>query len=437
MAKKSKSQLMLDDMRSKWENIKALKDQVVAEDRAFTADEQKSIQTILDEVRDVEVQFEKEKADEALRKSIDDYDAWFSGANDDPDPAGARSTQPKRAQSVGDEFVKSKEWQTWFKSVAPNGRIPDSSKGLSSPPVKFKSFLQKALITGASDTSAGAFVIPEDSGIYEPIGRYPLGLRSLISVRRTGSDTVEYVRQTRQIQEAAPVPEANVTDYSGATGEVSGEKPEGTMTFLRVQEVVKTLAVWIPATKRALSDAGQLSGLINDELFSDLAEEFENQLLNGDGTGENFTGLANTGGVLVQAYDTDIAVTARKAITNLLINGRQMPTAYLFNPQDWEAYDLLTDVNGRYYWGGPMAQGPRTLWGVPVAQSFFLTQGTGWLANWRKMVVWDREDASISTSDSHADFFIRNMIAVLAEMRAAMGIIRPSAFVEMDLTSGS
>jgi HK97 family phage major capsid protein len=177
--------------------------------------------------------------------------------------------------------------------------------------------------------------------------------------------------------------------------------------------------------------------LVDDELISDLGEESEDQLLNGDGTGENFTGLAETAGVLVQAWDTDIAVTARKAITNLLINGKQIPTAYLFNPQDWESFDLLQDDNGRYYWGGPMAQGPRTLWGVPVAQSFFQDQGTGWLGNWRKMVVWDSEEAMISATDSHEDFFIRNLVAILGEMRAAMGVIRPSAFVEIDLTSGS
>lgn len=435
MAKKS--DVLLGEIRKKWQGLAALREQVKKEDRSFTADEKQAIETTLDEVREIEVKRSAAMQDEALEKGIADLDDLFSGSGGDPDPTGQRQMASKSRTSIGDDFVKSPQWQEWFKSVAPNGRIPDSAKGLSSPPVKFKSFLQKALITGSSDTSAGAFVVPDETGIYEPIGRYPLNLRSLISVRRTTSDAVEFVRQTKQVTEAAPVPEANVTEYSGASGEVSGEKPEGETTFVRVQELVKTIAVWIPATKRALSDVGQLSGLINDELFSDLAEEFENQLLNGNGTGENFTGLSNTSNVLVQAYDTDIAVTSRKAITNLLINGRQIPTAYLFNPQDWEAYDLLKDSNGRYYWGGPLAQGPRTLWGVPVAQSFFQTQGTGWLANWRKMVVWDREDASISVSDSHADFFIRNMIAVLAEMRAAMGVIRPQAFVEIDLTAGS
>jgi hypothetical protein len=45
--------------------------------------------------------------------------------------------------------------------------------------------------------------------------------------------------------------------------------------------------------------------------------------------------------------------------------------------------------------------------------------------------------ATITATDSHSDFFIRNIIAILAEMRAAFGIIRPSAFVEVDLYGGS
>jgi hypothetical protein len=40
----------------------------------------------------------------------------------------------------------------------------------------------------------------------------------------------------------------------------------------------------------------------------------------------------------------------------------------------------------------------------------------------------------ISMTNSHSDFFVRNLIAILAEMRAAFGIIRPAAFVIADLT---
>ena len=362
----------------------------------------------------------------------------FTGA---PKPKQKRADEQQPATSplsLGEQFVKSEVWQQFLKVNAPGGRLT-GLKGFTTPPVKIdsKRLLRKELITGVSDVSAGAFIIPDQSGIYEPIGRYMLTLRQLIDVRVTTSDTVEWVVQTRQVTQSTPTAESNVTEPSGATGEIDGEKPEGTVRWERESSTVKTIAVWIPATTRSLADAAQLRGMIDSELRADVNEELEDQLLNGNGIGENFTGLGNTAGVLAQAFVTDIAVTARRAITNLLINGRQMPSAWLLNPQDWESFDLLQDTNGQYYWGGPMRQGPRTLWGVPVAQSFFQTQGTGWLGNWMKMVLWDREDATIAMSDSHADFFIRNMVAIRCELRAAMGVIRPTAFVEVTFESGS
>lgn len=451
MAKK-KSEKLVEEMREKWGEIKGIRDKVVEEKRSFTDEEKEKIEGTLDEVGTIEVQVQKERADEALIGKINDLNELFvpspstgsgNGSGNGKGRPSTGSGKGRQLTSLGMEIVNSPVYKAWMKSVAPNGRIPDSMKGISSPPIEVKGLLQKALngqktlLTGTSDTSAGAFVNTDFTGIYEPLGRWPLRVRDLIANRTTGSDTVEFVRQTTQVTQAEPVAEANVTDYSGATGEVSGEKPEATTTFAKVQEVVKTIAVWIPATKRALSDAAQLQGIVNQELMDDLNEELEDQILNGDGVGENFTGLANTANVLVQAFDTDVAVTARKAITHLLINGKQMPTAWLLNPQDWETFDLLQDDQGRYYWGGPMAMGPRTLWGIPVAQSFLQASGTGWLANWSKAVLWDRMMATITMTDSHADFFIRNMVAVLAELRAAFGVIRPTAFVEVDLSAGS
>ena len=422
-------------------------DLVDKEKRDFTAEERQKVAGLLEDAKKVKAEIKTVQDDEAMRKSILDLGEGIEIKDGGQNGNGHGNGRVKGAQflaeaqfdTLGDAFVRSKAWQDWLKQVAPGGHIADSRKGISSPPLEFKRFglFRKDLITGAADTSAGAFLMAEDTGIYEPLGRYPLTLRDLISTRTTTSDAVEFVRQTTQVHQAAPTAEANVTDYTGATGQVSGEKPEGSTTLERVTENVKTIAVWIPATKRALSDVGQLRGLIDQELREDLGEELEDQLLNGDGIGENFTGLANTANVLVQAWDTDLITTARKAITNLLVNGKQVPTAWLLNPQDWETIDLLQDLQGRYYWGGPQTPGQRTMWGVPVVQNFFVPQGTGYLGNWRKMVLWDREQATISVSDSHADFFIRNMVAILAELRAAMGVIRPTGFVEVDLESGS
>jgi len=259
----------------------------------------------------------------------------------------------------------------------------------------------------------------------------------LVSQRTTGSDLVEFVRQTAGVTQAAVVPEANVTGYTGAAGEVSGEKPEGSMAFERVQVPVKTIAVWIPATKRALSDASQLRGIIDQELQDDLEECLEDEIIGGDGSGEHFTGLLNTSGVLEQAWDTDMLTTIRKARTALRVTGRSRPTAILLHPNDAEALDLLKDGEQRFYFGGPADGGAQGVWRVPVVESEAMTEGIGLMGDFRKAVIWDREQASIQVSDSHSDFFIRNMVAVLAEMRAAFGVIRPSAFVIVDLTSRS
>lgn len=410
------------------------------EERDFTAEERQQVAGYLEEAKGLKGQISQVASDEAMRKALAELGV---GLGDESTPAAGQDVSniagPGRGMSIGEQFVEAEAYKAWMQQIAPSGAIPEGARGLISPPVEFKSLFprRKDVVTGAGDTSAGAFVVTDYTGIYEPIGYWPLVIRNLISVRTTTSDLVEFVRQTAQVAQAAPVPESNVTEYSGATGEVSGEKPEASMTFEKVQEPVKTIAVWIPATKRALSDAAQLRGLIDQELREDLEQELEDQLLNGNGVGENFTGLANTAGVLAQVWNTDILTTTRQAITTLLVTGRQRPTGWVFNPQDWETVELLQDLQGRYYWGGPLSQGRPQLWGVPVVQSFYQAQGRAWLGNWSKAVLWDRERASIQVSDSHADFFIRNMVAILAEMRAAFGVIRPSAFIEVDLESGS
>ncbi len=404
-------------------------DAVDGEKRDFTADERQKVAGYMDEAKSLKGKIQEAEGDEALRKAVAELGEGLELASK---PAQKQTSVPAgRGRSIGEQFTESGAFKDWMDHF-PNGRIPESTKGLMSPPVEFKT-----LLTGSSDTSGGAFVQTDYTGIYEPLGRRPLVLRDLISRRTTTSDTVEFVRQTAKITQAAPTAEANVTDYSGATGEVSGEKPEGAMAFEKVTATVKTIAVWIPATKRALSDAAQLRGLIDDELRADLEEDLEDELVDGDGSGEHFTGILNTSGVLSQAWDTDIFTTTRKALTTVRVTGRARPTAWLIHPNDNETIDLLKDKEDRYYYGGPFGSSGANLWSLPRVECEALTEGEALLGDFRKAVLWDREQASISVSDSHSDFFIRNMVAVLAEMRAAFGLIRPSAFVKVELTSGS
>lgn len=345
-----------------------------------------------------------------------------------------------RVQSLGVTVVESPEFKSLLGGF-PEGRIPAKARVNSSP------ISVKSLFTGASSTSAGAFVVNERTDILERLGRKPLTIRNLVSNRRTGSDTVEFVQETSHTNAAAVVAEATssaapTASANTTTGAVTftnaaggGYKPEGAWAFAVVSSVVKTIAEWVPVTKRALADVAQLEGLINDELRLDVAEAEEDQILNGNGSGENFTGINNVSGIQTQAYSTNLFETVRKAITKARTVGRVNPTALVLNPADAEAIDLAKDGENRYYYGGPQSLGARTVWGVPVVESESQASGTGLLGDFAKAVIWDREQTTVTMTDSHADFFVRNLVAILAEERLAFGVVRPSAFVSVDLTA--
>jgi HK97 family phage major capsid protein len=348
----------------------------------------------------------------------------------DVEAQGKSGDTVRRMRNLGLEVVGSAAFKA---AMAPFGdRVPEKAR-FQTDPISVKS-----LFTGTDSTSAGVFVTAEQTGILETLGRRPLTIRNVISVRRTGSDTVEYVRQTAHTNAAATVPEATSSATDGtATTITGGYKPEGAWSFERQTATVKTIAEWVPATKRALADAGQLEGLINDELRADIAEEEENQILLGDGAGEDLTGIFNTSGIQSQAFDTDIFTTVRRALTKARIVGRVVPNAVALNPEQVEVIDLAREngATGAYLGAGPFALGPRTLWGLPVIESEAIPAGRALVGDFTKAVLWDREQTTVTMTDSHADFFVRNLVAILAEERVAFGVTRPTAFVDTDVAA--
>ena len=387
--------------------------------RDMTEDERHTYDTSMKVLHEVLGGIKAVKADEVVMAEA----KYFADSVGVAEKAEIKS----RVRSLGLTVVDSPEFKSMLGSF-PEGRIP--SKGR----VQSASISVKSVFTGASSTSAGAFVVNDRTDIVEMLGRKPLTVRDLVSKRRTTSDAVEFVRQSSHTNNAAVVAEATsaagptvvsgvLTNNAGA-----GLKPEGAWAFEVVTANVKTIAEFVPVTKRALADVAQLEGLINDELAADIAEAEEGQILNGNGSGENFTGITATSGIQTQAFSTDLFETVRKGVTKLRTVGRVNPTALVLNPSDAEAIDLTKDAQDRYYYGGPSVVGQRTLWGVPVVESETQTAGGGLLGDFSKAVLWDREQTTVTMTDSHADFFIRNLVAILAEERLAFGVTRPTAF---------
>jgi HK97 family phage major capsid protein len=343
-----------------------------------------------------------------------------------------------RGKTFGELFVNSpayKEFRQRFANA--DGIIPNNAKNVQS--ARFAPGISgKSLVTGLSDTSAGAAIRNDMySGITDLVGERELTIADIVTNGTTESDVVEYVRVTGKTNNAATVPEATSSAqpavYNAPTGgelTAGGYKPESGLALAKVSTNVKTIAHWMPITKRASADAGQVRTLVDNFLKYGLNEKLEDQILSGNGTGENFTGILNSGILTVGSAGTDIDAVV-DAIRTVRVTGRRRATAMVVSPTDWYSASFLLAKDGqqRYLLGDPGASPAlRSLWNLNVVVCDGMTTDTVLVGDFRLAVLWEREPVALSVSDSHMDFFTRNLLAILAEMRAAFGVLDPEAF---------
>lgn len=415
--------------------------------REMTEDERKSVSGLLNDLEKFEVAKVSAQADLDDAKSNEAFAASVKSAvtsaeakeinGDALKSATVGGLEVAKAGSLGDLFVASATYKSFINEF-PGGMPQDVS--IKTAPVMVGGY--KDLVT-SSDLPG--IINPEQNGlIIPPIWGKELKIKDVITMGTTSSDLIEYAQLSSSTNNAAPVAEAGDYDDGAISGASpgpytvatpSGTKPFSDLTFEKVTVAVRNIAHLAAATRRSLSDAGQLVTLINNFLRWGLEEEVEDQVMAGDGTGENFDGILNATGTQAQAFDTDVPTTIRKAITKARFTGRVRPTAVGINPVDDEALDLLQDGNDRYYGGGPFGTGPSTIWGLPRLVTESVPAGTAVVADWRQAVLWDREQTSILMTEAHKDWFSRNLVAVRAEMRAGFGLLRPAGFVITDLTA--
>jgi HK97 family phage major capsid protein len=431
--------------------LEKFSDELDAKGAELSGEDLENLKNRMTEIKDLKAQVEVEaeaKGQMADAKAF--LKALGSNKADDGNESGTKlplytaQGLPMQTQgkTFGELFVESPGYTDFVQRFAKNGVIPNAVKNIQSAPFELD---RKALITGASSTSAGPFVRNDLYGpVTDLVGERELTVRDLVTVGSTESDTVDYVRVTGKTNNAAPVAEATSADAptvvnTEGTPNIAtvtpnpggGYKPESGMTTEQVSTTVKTIAHWIPITKRAASDAGQIRTLVDNFLRYGLNEELEDQILNGSGSGENFTGILASSPLTVGSAGTDLDAIV-DAIRAVRVTGRRKPTGLVIHPNDWYSAGFLTakDSQGNYLVGDPRASIDQLnqLWGLNVVVTEAATENTALVGDFRQAVLWEREGVNVLVSDQHADFFTRNLLAILAEMRAAFGVLDPQAF---------
>jgi HK97 family phage major capsid protein len=173
-----------------------------------------------------------------------------------------------------------------------------------------------------------------------------------------------------------------------------------------------------------------MRGIVDNELLYGLRLTEDDQILNGDGTGTNLTGITATSGISTQALGSDTRIDAiRKAITKIALAYYEA-TGMVVHPSDLEQIELEKDGDNRHMLVASIAVGMEArIWRLPVVETAAITEGTALIGSFGiGATLYDRMEGSIRISENHSDFFVRNAIAILAEERIALAVKRPESF---------
>lgn len=209
--------------------------------------------------------------------------------------------------------------------------------------------------------------------------------------------------------------------WSPATGVAvvaeTDTKPEATLTPTETPLNLQTYAYWKAITRQALEDYPRIRSIVETKLRTGLADALET------------AAIATLDGVAAPGSATNLE-GIREAIGQLQGSGYR-PTAIAMNPADAATLDLA--VMGSTLLG---PNSPGSYWGLPVVPVGGVEQGTAYVGDFANAVTWfDRSSASVYMSDSHADYFIRNLFVILAEQRSAFALTEPTAVVAVTIAA--
>lgn len=270
--------------------------------------------------------------------------------------------------------------------------------------------------TKALTTSGQAITDVPISRDVIPTGRPATSLLDVIPTITRTAPIWRYLRQNARALNAAPVAEGDLKPVSEV----------GTQTIESGAAVIAHLSE--PVGKFILEDAPGLQRFVADELVYGLDKAVEAQVLAGDGTGENLTGILATSGLQVQTFETSAIVSIRKALTKAEAAG-YVPTVAVLRPEAWEEIELTaTSADAIAFRGVPIDLTERKIWGLRVVLSTALPVKTG--------LVLDPAAASIDIvgrridiewSAEAGELFQRNQLQARVEGRFGLSVYQPAA----------
>jgi len=365
---------------------------------------------------------------EALAKEVKEQQEYKSQV--ERLEADVEAGKEVKALPIHEEVAEEKKTtaQRFHESKAVQSFINEGMKNVTSE-VKWNPILETKTLV--DEGSAYPPSVVRSDLIVPTALRNPNSVIDLFSVLQTDQYQYKYLEETTFTNNAAEVAEAS------AFGESALAMTERT-------EEIRKFGVSIPVTEELLADVTAVQGYLDSRLRTMLNLRLDTELLNGNGTAPNITGVLNKSGINTFDYSAFSGNLKRigqvyQAITEIRKDAFVEPDAILMHPSDW--YDIVTEVNAvttsgalnPLFMGAGMFNGApqASLWGVPVVPTTAISAGTALVGNFGGGVsahIVTRQGIDVAMSDSHSDFFTKDKVMMKASLRLGFAIYRPTAF---------
>lgn len=381
------------------------------------ADEMKSLLEAVDRIEGKMT--ETAKSNETELKRLGDEQLKLARQMHELQQKGVKLAGESEVKTAGDMVVDTDNFKAFRDGSAQKARIELA-----------ETFDKKDATNPITTPTGGVLQAYRRPGILPGAFR-PLTIEGLFPTIPVTTNAFEYVQ------------EKEAENVNGAAFVAEGaQKPFGSTAFETKTGTIKTIAHLARVSKQLMADAPALVAYINQRLMYGIDLVVEDQLVTGDGTGQNLSGILHTGNY------TDHGVTALEQLPknpttfDLILLAKSKveqaffrPNVILLNPSDWSAMLMEKNASGDYYLGHPASVAPKTLWGLPVWTTPAMTAGKFLVGDFNQAAtLWTRQGMTVEMFEQDSDNVQKNLVTIRAERRLGFGVERVKAMCGGTLT---
>ena len=214
-----------------------------------------------------------------------------------------------------------------------------------------------------------------------------------------------------------------VSNGAGMTAE-GASKTQISWTYSEESADVKKITAYVKVSKEALDDLDFLRSEINTDLRQEIELKLDEQIAEGSGVGQNLKGIltyaptfAVAGTSLAAAVDGANRLDVLRSSVALIRKAKFRANYIAINPVDAALMDMEKGDDNHYILPPFVTADGTRVAGTTVIESFSIDEGSFLVGDFTKSNLRIREEININLGYENDDF-TKNMVTILAEMRA-------------------